>query len=85
MSKHSTKTLVEGLETIVTEANASEQFRFSKLNRSIADVIIARLRAGDVGTKFIEHIQAHLKPGQEVICKICGKSAKAIAEYGGKP
>lgn len=45
--------------------------------------IIARLQVGDVGIKFIEHIQAHLKPGQEVICKICGKSAKAIAEYEG--
>ena len=27
---------------------------------------------------FIEHIQSHLKEGQEVICKICGKSANAI-------
>lgn len=44
----------------------------------------AKLRAADMGVKFIEHIQAHLKPGQEVICKICGKSAKAIAEYEGE-
>jgi hypothetical protein len=28
--------------------------------------------------KFISHIQAHLKPGEEVICKICGKTAKEI-------
>lgn len=27
---------------------------------------------------FIAHIQSHLKPGQEVVCKICGKSAKEI-------
>ena len=27
---------------------------------------------------FIEHIQQHLEPGQEVICKICGKTAKEI-------
>lgn len=29
---------------------------------------------------FIEHIQQHLKPGQEVICKICGKTAEEIIE-----
>ena len=45
--KFSTDKLAEELETIVTEANASEQFRFSKLNRSIMDAIIARLRAGE--------------------------------------
>jgi hypothetical protein len=28
--------------------------------------------------KFIRHIQAHLKPGEEVICKICGKTVKEI-------
>ena len=27
---------------------------------------------------FIEHIQSHLKNGEEVICKICGKSAREI-------
>ena len=27
---------------------------------------------------FIAHIQSHLKPGQEVVCKICGKTAKEI-------
>ena len=27
---------------------------------------------------FYDHIKAHLKPNQEVICKICGKSAKTI-------
>ena len=29
-------------------------------------------------TKFIDHIKSHLKEGQEVICKICGKTAKEI-------
>ena len=29
---------------------------------------------------FISHIQAHLKEGQEVICKICGKTAKEIID-----
>ena len=28
--------------------------------------------------KFIRHIQGHLKPGQKVICKICGKTAEEI-------
>ena len=29
-------------------------------------------------TIFIRHIQSHLLPGEEVVCKICGKSAKEI-------
>lgn len=29
---------------------------------------------------FIKHIQTHLSEGQEVICKICGKTAKEIIE-----
>lgn len=28
--------------------------------------------------KFFNHIQSHLQEGQEVICKICGKTAKEI-------
>jgi len=27
---------------------------------------------------FIKHIQKHLKPNEEVVCKICGKTAKEI-------
>lgn len=27
---------------------------------------------------FIRHIQSHLKEGQEVVCKICGRKAKDI-------
>ena len=34
----------------------------------------------NMDTKFIRHIQAHLEEGQEVICKICGKTAKEIIE-----
>ena len=29
-------------------------------------------------TVFIDHIQNHLAPGQEVVCKICGKTARDI-------
>ena len=29
---------------------------------------------------FHDHIQAHLKDGQHVVCKICGRSAKDIME-----
>ena len=32
---------------------------------------------------FIYHIQGHLGPGQEVVCKICGKTAKEIIESSG--
>jgi hypothetical protein len=27
---------------------------------------------------FVEHIQGHLDEGEQVICKICGKSIKEI-------
>jgi len=30
------------------------------------------------GDIFVEHIQSHLKPGQEVICKICNKTVGEI-------
>ena len=30
--------------------------------------------------KFVDHIQNHLNDGEEVICKICGKTAKEIME-----
>jgi len=30
------------------------------------------------GDIFVEHIQSHLKPGQEVICKICNKTVDEI-------
>jgi len=33
---------------------------------------------------FIKHIQAHLQPGQEVVCKICGKTANSIIKIEGK-
>ena len=37
-----------------------------------------RLLAESKDDIFIKHIQKHLKEGQEVICKICGKTAKEI-------
>ena len=36
---------------------------------------IKKQKADDI---FIQHIQNHLLNGQEVICKICGKTAKEI-------
>jgi len=27
---------------------------------------------------FIQHIESHLKKGEEVVCKICGKTANSI-------
>jgi len=33
---------------------------------------------------FVEHIKAHLKDGEEVICKICGKTAKEISTLRGQ-
>lgn len=33
---------------------------------------------------FIDHIKSHLKEGEEVICKICGKSANEIITQQGK-
>ena len=34
----------------------------------------------ELDTIFIKHIQSHLSEGQEVICKICGKTAKEITD-----
>lgn len=42
---------------------------------------LERMRNDD--GSFIAHIQSHLKPGQEVICKICGKTAKEITSDSG--
>jgi len=28
--------------------------------------------------KFVAHIKSHLKPNQEVVCKICGKPVRVI-------
>ena len=33
-----------------------------------------------VGAQFIEHIKQHLLVGQDVICKICGKTPTEIAK-----
>lgn len=43
-----------------------ETFILGELQRKIRD------------THFINHIQAHLKDGEVVICKICGKTADEI-------
>lgn len=32
-----------------------------------------------VGARFVEHIKTHLLVGQDVICKICGKTPTEIA------
>jgi len=34
---------------------------------------------------FVRHIAGHLHAGQEVICKICGKTAKEICAEARKP
>lgn len=45
---------------------------FQSINRLDAELCKSR--------KFVEHIQAHLAPGEKVICKICGKTAKEICK-----
>lgn len=35
---------------------------------------------GCIGSKFIEHIKEHLVVGQDVICKICGKTPIEISK-----
>lgn len=52
-------------------------------NEANADMVVGILNRSEIlgaDDKFIRHIQAHLKPGEEVICKICGKSAAEITE-----
>jgi hypothetical protein len=41
---------------------------------------IEGLEMADKDTVFIKHIQNHLKAGELVICKICGKTANEIIE-----
>lgn len=41
----------------------------------IVDNLIRNLEADNL---FINHIQSHLKEGEKVICKICGKTAEEI-------
>jgi len=46
----------------------------------IAELIYQHFGVPDVEKDdiFISHIKSHLKEGQEVVCKICGQSAKEI-------
>lgn len=37
-----------------------------------------KLDSVELDSIFIKHIKDHLKEGQEVVCKICGKTAKEI-------
>lgn len=43
---------------------------------------LTRIEAMNQGAKFIEHIRAHLKEGEPVICKICEKTVDEIALEG---
>jgi len=50
---------------------------------SLEGEILARIKQMSDALKlndraFIAHIQAHLEPGQEVVCKICGQTAREI-------
>lgn len=40
--------------------------------------LAAEEAAGQNDRQFIDHIKAHLRIGQEVVCKICGKTAREI-------
>ena len=37
-------------------------------------------KAPSRGEKFLQHIEAHLEPGQVAICKICGKTVGQICK-----
>ena len=50
-----------------------------RMVKLISPLLASRPMAVDDVT-FINHIQGHLKDGEEVICKICGKTAKEITE-----
>ncbi len=55
-------------------ANEMNQKELYGIRYKIYSLIINKLR----GDRFIAHIQAHLKPGEKVICKICGKTVEEI-------
>lgn len=37
------------------------------------------------GDIFVDHIKSHLRPGQQVVCKVCNKSVGQIVEMERKP
>lgn len=44
---------------------------------------IRRLKEDAKAMKFIHHVQEHLDKGEDVVCKICGKTAEEIIMEGG--
>lgn len=70
--------LKEYASTLEIDLFASRQ----RQEKAEAELEQARCRAAVVDackdTVFIQHIQEHLSPGCEVVCKICGKTAREI-------
>lgn len=49
------------------------------------ETLIENVKAKTLNARFVEHIEKHLAehyPGEQVICKICGKTIDQIAKEG---
>jgi len=66
-----------------TFKNSTLFFKGSGHKHDIAKIVAAINNAiaenRSAAEKFVAHIQNHLSPGQDVICKICGKTVNEIA------
>ena len=92
--KHSEETVgilrkeIDSLHLYIDSLEQSEKHsRESEEKQNISNIKITYLLQNEIDNlrtklrkddKFIKHIQSHLKDGEEVICKICGKTAKKI-------
>ena len=66
-------------DDILNELSAHYEQRLAEKDAEIATLKASKLD----DTVFIKHIQSHLTKGQEVICKICGETAKDICQRFG--
>ena len=72
----------ENLENLYKAISGEDTWIQDKINELAQAILDAGfVKTEDMKNKdiiFIKHIQSHLKEGEEVICKICGKTAKEI-------
>lgn len=74
-TKEARRDLIKEMEALDNE----RKFAIKKLNERDEPSPTSPITHAEA---FIHHIQDHLKPGEQVLCTICGKSAMEITGYG---
>jgi len=93
MMKYAIETLTVDMYRLIKERREmSEEFLVSgasdayvqkgKLIRELKEAIDILGDRREKAVMFVEHLQDHLKPGEKVICTICGKTIDEIYEGG---